>query len=79
MPVQDNEDTRKKVPEPVSEDEQRKQQVQDSVQKTDTSVRSGKLLPFLNAKAEQHTNRIDNLNGKIATQESKIAKNKVKI
>lgn len=79
MPVQDNEDTRKKVPEPVSEDEQRKQQVQDSVQKTDTSVRSGKLLPFLNAKAEQHTNRIDNLNGKIATQESKIAKHKVKI
>ncbi len=79
MPVQDNEDTRKKVPEPVPEDEQRKQQVQDSVQKTDTSVRSGKLLPFLNAKAEQHINRIDNLNGKIATQESKIAKHKVKI
>ena len=53
MPVQDNEDSRKKMPEPV--------------------------LPFLNAKAEQHTNRIDNLNGKIATQESKISKHTAKI
>ena len=72
MPVQDNEDSRKKVPEPVPEEPQ-KQQAQDSVQK------SGKLLPLLNAKAEQHTNRIDNLNGKIATQESKITKHTAKI
>lgn len=47
--------------------------MQDSVQK------SGKLLPFLDAKAEQHINRIDNLNGKIATQESKISKHTAKI
>ena len=66
MPVQDNEDSRKKAPEPVPDDEQRKQQAQDNIQK------SRKLLPFLNAKAEQHTNRIDNLNSKITTQESKI-------
>ncbi len=72
MPVQDNEDSRKKVPEPVPKEPQ-KQQAQDSVQK------SGKLLPLLNAKAEQHTNRIDNLNGKIATQESKISKHTAKI
>lgn len=78
MPVQDNEDSRKKVLEPVPE-EPLKQQAQDGNQKTDTSVRSGKLLPFLNAKAEQHTNRIDNLNGKIATQESKISKHTAKI
>ena len=71
MPVQDNEDSRKKVPEPVPEEPQN--QAQDNIQK------SGKLLPFLNAKAEQHTNRIDNLNGKIATQESKIAKHTAKI
>lgn len=75
MPVQDNEDTRKKEPAPVHEDEQRKQQVQN-----ETAIqKSGKLLPFLNAKAEQHTNRIDNINGKIATQESKIAKHTAKI
>lgn len=73
MPVQDNEDSRKKVPDPVPEDEQQKQQAQDSIHK------SGKLLPFLNAKAEQHTNRIGNLNGKIATQESKISKHTAKI
>lgn len=72
MPVQDNDDSRKKVPEPVPEEPQ-KQQSQDSIQK------SGKLLPFLNAKAEQHNNRIDNLNGKIATQESKISKHTAKI
>ena len=71
MPVQDNEDSRKKVPEPVPDEPQN--QAQDSIQK------SGKLLPFLNAKAEQHTNRIDNLNGKITTQESKISKHTAKI
>ena len=72
MPVQDNEDSRKKVSEPVTEEPQ-KQQVQENIQK------SGKLLPFLNAKAEQHTNRIENLNNKIATQESKISKHTSKI
>ena len=71
MPVQDNEDSRKKVPEPVPDEPHN--QAQDSIQK------SGKLLPFLNAKAEQHTSRIDNLNGKIATQESKISKHTAKI
>ena len=71
MPVQDNEDNRKKAPEPVPEEPQN--QAQDIIQK------SGKLLPFLNAKAEQHTNRIDNLNNKIATQESKISKHTAKI
>lgn len=39
----------------------------------------GNCSPFLNAKAEQHTNRIDNLNSKIATQESKISKHTAKI
>ena len=73
MPVQDNEDSRKKAPEPVPDDEQRKQQAQDNIQK------SRKLLPFLNAKAEQHTNRIDNLNSKITTQESKITMHTAKI
>ncbi len=73
MPVQDNEDTRKKDFVIIPEDEQHKQKAQDNFQK------SRKLLPFLNAKAEQHTNRIDNLNGKIAAQESKIAKHTAKI
>ena len=71
MPVQDNEDSRKKAPEPVPEEPQN--QAQDNIQK------SGKLLPFLNAKVEQHTNRIENLNNKIATQESKISKHTAKI
>ena len=42
MPVQDNEDSRKKVPEPVPDEP--KNQAQENIQK------SGKLLPFLNAK-----------------------------
>ena len=74
MPVQDNDDNRKKTPAPVPDDEKPKQQAQENnIQK------SGKLLPFLNVKAEQHTSRIDNLNGKIATQESKTAKHTAKI
>ena len=82
MPVQDNEDTRK-TSEPVAdaEEELRKQQaVKQEHQQDETSVqKSGKLLPFLNAKAERHQSRIDTIDGKIATNQDKIAKHQAAI
>lgn len=81
MPVQDNEN--KRTPEPVidAEEELRRKQAQaQEHQQDETNIqRSGKLLPFLNAKAEHHQNRIDNIDGKIATQQDKIAKHTAKI
>lgn len=82
MPVQDNEDTRK-TSEPVAdaEEELRKQQAaKQENQQDETNVqKSGKLLPFLNAKAERHQSRIDTIDGKIATQQDKIAKHQAAI
>ena len=82
MPVQDNEDTRK-TSEPVAdaEEELRKQQAaKQEHQQDETSVqKSGKLLPFLNAKAERHQSRIDTIDGKIATNQDKIAKHQAAI
>ena len=82
MPVQDNEDTRK-TSEPVAdaEEELRKQQAaKQEHQQDETSVqKSGKLLPFLKAKAERHQSRIDTIDGKIATQQDKIAKHQAAI
>lgn len=81
MPVQDNED--KRTPEPVvdAEEELRRKQVlaQEHHQEETNIQKSGKLLPFLNAKAEHHQSRIDNIDGKIATQQDKIAKHTAKI
>lgn len=82
MPVQDTEDARK-TSEPVAdaEEELRKQQAaKQEHQQDETSVqKSGKLLPFLNAKAEHHQSRIDTLDSKIATQQDKIAKHQAVI
>lgn len=82
MPVQDNEDTRKPS-EPVAdaEEELRKQQAaKQENQQDETNVqKSGKLLPFLNAKAERHQSRIDTIDGKIATNQDKIAKHQAAI
>lgn len=82
MPVQDNEDTRK-TSEPVAdaEEELRKQQAaKQENQQDETNVqKSGKLLPFLNAKAERHQSRIDTIDGKIATNQDKIAKHQAAI
>lgn len=81
MPVQDNED--KRTPEPVvdAEEELRRKQAQaQEHQQDETNVqKSGKLLPFLNAKAEHHQSRIDSLDEKIANQTDKIDRNKAKI
>jgi hypothetical protein len=41
--------------------------------------KSQKLLPFLNAKAEFHQNRIDTIDEKIAVKQDKIARNEAKI
>ena len=81
MPIQDNED--KRTPEPVvdAEEELRRKQAQaQEHQQDETNIqKSGKLFPFLNAKAEHHQSRIDNIDGKIATQQDKIAKHTAKI
>lgn len=64
MPVQDNEDTRK-TSEPVADAEEeliKQQAAKQEHQQDETSVqKSGKLLPFLNAKAERHQSRIDTI------------------
>ncbi|MCM1530410.1 MAG: hypothetical protein NC093_10510 [Alistipes sp.] len=80
MPVQDNENKRTN-PEPAVDDaeELRRKQAQEH-QKDETNVqKSGKLLPFLKAKAEHHQSRIDSLDEKIANQTDKIDRNKAKI
>lgn len=81
MPIQDNDDKRT-ADQPVvdAEEELRRRQAQAQEQQNETSVqKSGKLLPFLNAKAEHHQSRIDSLDEKIANQTDKIDRNKAKI
>lgn len=81
MPVQDNDDKRTADQPAVDAEELRRKQAQSRKQQQDeTSVqKSGKLLPFLNAKAEHHQSRIDSLDEKIANQTDKIDRNKAKI
>ena len=82
MPVQDNDDKRT-ADQPVvdAEEEIRRKQAQAQEQQQEESgaQKSGKLLPFLNAKAEHHQSRIDSLDEKIANQTDKIDRNKAKI
>jgi len=80
MPVQDNDDKRTaEQPAVDAEEELRRKQAQEQ-QKDETSVqKSGKLLPFLNAKAEHHQSRIDTLDSKIAVQQDKISTHKTAI
>lgn len=82
MPVQDNDDKRTSD-QPVvdAEEELRKQQAKAQEHQMDeTNVqKSGKLLPFLNAKAEHHQSRIDSIDEKIANQTDKIDRNRAKI
>lgn len=82
MPVQDNEDKRTAdQPAVDAEEEPRRKQAQAQEHQQDESgaQKSGKLLPFLNAKAEHHQSRIDSLDEKIANQTDKIDRNKAKI
>lgn len=82
MPVQDNDDKRTADQPAVDaeEDFRRKQaQAQEQQQEESSAQKSGKLLPFLNAKAEHHQSRIDSLDEKIANQTDKIDRNKAKI
>lgn len=81
MPVQDNEEKRTHEPVVDAEEELRRKQAQAQEHHLEeTNIqKSGKLLPFLNAKAEHHQSRIDNIDGKIATQQNKIAKHTAKI
>ena len=81
MPVQDNDDKRTND-QPVidAEEELRRKQVQAQEHSNENNIqKSGKLLPFLNAKAEHHQSRIDSLDEKIANQTDKIDRNKAKI
>ena len=82
MPVQDNDDKRTTdQPAVDAEEELRRKQAQAQEHQQDESgaQKSGKLLPFLNAKAEHHQSRIDSLDEKIANQTDKIDRNKAKI
>jgi len=82
MPVQDNDDKRTADQPAVDAEEElrRKQaQAQEQQQEESGTQKSGKLLPFLNAKAEHHQSRIDSLDEKIANQTDKIDRNKAKI
>ena len=82
MPVQDNDEKRTAEQPAVNAEEElrRKQaQAQEHQQDETGAQKSGKLLPFLNAKAEFHQGRIDSLDEKIANQTDKIDRNKAKI
>lgn len=82
MPVQDNDEKRTaEQPAVDAEEELRRKQAQAQEQQQDETgtQKSGKLLPFLNAKAEHHQSRIDSLDEKIANQTDKIDRNKAKI
>ena len=70
MPVQDNEDTRKKDNEFFEENEK---------DKNETAEHTEKLLPFLKSKAEYHSSRVKNLEFKIAGQSDRISRNKSKL
>ena len=80
MPVQDNDDKRT-IDQPVvnAEEELRRKQAQEQQQDKSDVQKLGKLLPFLNAKAEHHQNRIDSIDEKIASQMDKIDRNEAKI
>ena len=78
MPVQDNDDKRTADQPAVDAEEEfrRKQaQAQEQQQEESGAQKSGKLLPFLNAKAEHHQSRIDSIDEKIANQTDKIDRN----
>ena len=82
MPVQDNDEKRTaEQPAVDAEEELRRKQAQTQEHQQDetSTQKSGKLLPFLNAKAEHHQSRIDSLDEKIANQTDKIDRNKAKI
>lgn len=82
MPVQDNDEKRtSEQPAVDAEEELRRKQAQAQEHQQDETgaQKSGKLLPFLNAKAEFHQGRIDSLDEKIANQTDKIDRNKAKI
>lgn len=82
MPVQDNDEKRTaEQPAVDAEEELRRKQAQAQEHQQDETgaQKSGKLLPFLNAKAEHHQSRIDSLDEKIANQTDKIGRNKAKI
>lgn len=82
MPVQDNDEKRTaEQPAVDAEEELRRKQAQAQEHQQDETgaQKSGKLLPFLNAKAEFHQGRIYSLDEKIANQTDKIDRNKAKI
>ena len=81
MPVQDNDDKRTAdQPAVDAEEELRRKQAQAQEHEHENNIqKSGKLLPFLNAKAEHHQSRIDSLDEKIANQTDKIDRNRAKI
>ena len=78
MPVQDNEIKQKKSEFSEDSDELKRQETANLQEKTSIQ-KSGKLLPFLNAKANFHAERIETLDRKIAVKQDKLASNKAAI
>ena len=74
MPVKDNIPSEKSV---QSEEEKHREAVENMQESS--NIKSQKMLPFLNMKAEFHQSRIDTLNEKIAARQDKIARNEAKI
>ena len=79
MPVQDNDDKRtaeKSLSDAEEELRRKAAKALEHKQEEISSHRSGKLLPFLNGKAENHQSRIETLDSKIAVQQDKIIAHK---
>ena len=81
MPVQDEEKKKDEQIYDNPDEEQKKLNTQQREHKEEnTADRSaGKLLPFLNVKAEIHQNKLGNIDSKIASRQEKLAKNEAKI
>ena len=84
MPVQEEE--RKKQEQVYEEPEENKrkqapeqQEKKDDVRNSTEERKSGKLLPFLNVKAELHQSKLGNIESKIASKQDKLTKNEAKI
>lgn len=74
MPVKDNIQPEKQI----GNEEEKSRKVVENMQES-SNIKSQKLLPFLNMKAEFHQSRIDTLDEKITARQDKIARNEAKI
>ncbi len=81
MPVQDEEKKKDEQIYDNPDEEQKKLNTQQREHKEENTADrpAGKLLPFLNVKAEIHQNKLGNIDSKIDSRQEKLAKNEAKI